>query len=114
MESRNDCSSILRASSVRSSWARFEAAVRALPVAAVEAAAFVAWADPVRAGVRRTSPIAAMPNVVVVHGIPVAFDPNKLGARANRNDIMPRRRRRPNLDSDGDLGSRVVSAKQEH
>ena len=91
-----------------------ESAMRAIPVAAVEAAAFVARADPARAGVRRTSPVTLMPNVVTARRIPVAINPCVAGSGADRNDRMPRRRRRPDLDSDGDLGSRVVSAKQEH
>jgi hypothetical protein len=92
----------------------FESAVRAIPVAAVEAAAFMARADPVCTGVGRTSPISLMPNVVAVHRIPVAINPRVPGSRADRNHIMPRRGRRPDLDSDRDLGSRMMSAKQEH
>ena len=92
----------------------FEAAMRAIPVACVEAAAFMARADPTRAGVGRTSPISLVPNVTAVHRIPVAIDPGVFRSRADRNDIMPRRRRRPDLNSNRDLGSRMMSAKQEH
>ena len=92
----------------------FEMTMRAVPVAAVEAATFMARTDPIRAGVRRTSPIAAMPDVVAIDGIPVAFNPDKLGTRADRYDVMSGRRRRADLNPDGDLGSRVMSANQEH
>ena len=92
----------------------FETTMRAVPVAAVEAAAFMARADPIRAAVRRTSPIAAMPDVVAVEGVPVACNPSKLRARADRYDVMSRRRRRADLNSDSYLGSSVMSANQEH
>ena len=91
-----------------------EAAMRTIPVAGVEAAAFMARADPVRAGVRWTSPISFMPDVAAVYGIPVALDPGEFGTRANRDDVMPRRWRRPDLNSDHNLGVRMMSAKQEH
>jgi len=40
-----------------------KAAMRTIPVAGVEAATFMARADPVRAGVWWTSPISLMPDV---------------------------------------------------
>src|SRR5262252_5897268 len=92
----------------------FETTVRAVPVAAVEAATFMARADPIRAAVRRTGPIAAMPDVAAVGGVPVAFNPDKLRARADRYDVMSGRRRSADLNSDSRLGSSVMSANQEH
>src|SRR5215471_3846842 len=57
----------------------FEPPMRAVPVASVEMAAFVAGPDPVRAGVRRTGPISPVPDVTAIDGIPVAANPNELG-----------------------------------
>ena len=91
-----------------------EAAMRTIPVAGVEPAAFMARTDPMRAGVRWTSPISFMPNVTAACGIPVALYPNEFGTRANRDDVVPRRWWRPDLDSDRDLGVCMISAKQEH
>src|SRR5262249_14815948 len=92
----------------------FEPAMRTVPVAAAKATAFMARSDPVRAGVRRTSPVALVPNIAAVCGVPVTINPDELRSRANRYDIMPRRWGRPNLNSDRDLGSRMMRAKQEH
>ena len=91
-----------------------EAATRTIPVAGVEADSFMVMANPAGTGVGRASPITLVPNVVAAHGIPVTVNPGVLGSGANWNHIMPRRGRRPNLDSDRDLGSRIMSAKQEH
>src|SRR4030095_1991042 len=92
----------------------FGEAMGTVPVAGVEAAAFMARANPARARVGRTGPISLVPDVVAVHRIPVAIHPCIFWPRTYRNDVMPRRWRRPNLNSDRDLGSRMMSAKQEH
>src|SRR5215467_6591456 len=91
----------------------FEPPMRAVPVASVETAALVAGPDPARAGVRRSGPVSPVPDVAAVDGIPVAVNPNELGPRADRNDIVPRRGRRANLNSDCDLGGRMMRAQQE-
>ena len=87
-----------------------EAAVGAVPVAAVEATAFMARADPMRAGIRRTSPVTAMPDVIAVGGVPISLNPNELRTRTDRDNIMSGRRRRANLNSDRDLGSQIGRA----
>ena len=92
----------------------FETSVRTIPVASVEVAAFMARTDPVRASVRRTSPVAFVPNVAAVHGIPVAIHPRIFWPRTDGHNVMAWRWRRPDLNSDRDLGSRMMSAKQEH
>lgn len=92
----------------------FETTMGAVPIAAVEAAAFMARADPMRPGIRRASPIAAMPDVVAVDWVPVAFNPDELRPWADRDDVMAGWWRRANLNSDSDLGGRVMSANQEH
>ena len=91
-----------------------EAAMRTVPVAAIEAAIFMPRTNPAGAGVRRASPVAAMPDIVSVHGIPVAVDPDVFGPGADGNDVMSRRWRRSDLNSDRDLSGRMVSAKKEH
>jgi len=91
-----------------------ETTMGTVPIAAVEAPIFMARADPMRSGIGRTSPIAAMPEVTAVDGIPIAFHPDKLRTGTDRSDIMPGRRRGPDLNADRDLGSRVMSAQQEH
>jgi len=92
----------------------FEAAVRTVPIAGIEASAFVARADPMRTLIRRASPVAAMPEIAAVHWIPVTVNPEIARPGAHRHDIVARRRRRADLDANGDLSSSVMSAKQEH
>src|SRR5262249_28373209 len=91
-----------------------EAAMRAIPLAAVEAATFMARRNPVRASIGRSGPIAPMPNVVSVNRIPIVVNPDVVGARADRNRVMSRRWWRPDLNSDRYLCGRMMSAKQEH
>ena len=92
----------------------FEAAMFTFPVAVEVAAAFVSRSDPMRARVRRTAPIAFMPAIMAVHGIPIAIDPKIIWPGTRGNDVVARRRRRSDLDADSDLRSGVMSAKQEH
>ena len=92
--------------------AMLEVAVVAVPVASVVAAMFMARPDPVRADIRRATPIAAMPAVMSFDGIPVAFDPNEVGARADWNCVDSRRRRSSNYDSDRYLPASGWSAEQ--
>src|SRR5262245_34119978 len=92
----------------------FEAAMRAIPVAAVEAATFMARRNPVRASIGRSGPIAPMPNVVSVNRIPIAVNTDVVGARADGNRVMSRRRWRPDLNYDSYLCGLMMSAKQEH
>jgi len=74
-----------------------EAAMRTIPIACVETFAVVAGADPAGAFIRRTRPVAAVPNVVATDRIPIALDPAVFGFgtganRAHRVDARWRRR----------------------
>jgi hypothetical protein len=92
-----------------------DAAVLAFPIAAVEALTVVTRAYPTSALVGRASPVAAMPTIVAAYGIPVAFDPEELGAgadRANGND--PRRGRGTDYDSDRNLSERCGRSGPKH
>lgn len=83
-----------------------EVAARTIPIAGVVAAAFVARNDPTGTFIRRTRPVAAMPDVVAADGIPIAFDPGVLifRAGANRTDRVDARwRRRSDLNTNGNL-----------
>src|SRR5204862_851589 len=78
-----------------------EVAARRAPVAFVETAAFPVRLHPVRAGVRRTRPVAVMPIPAIAARIPVAFDPLVIGAGARGHAIRARgRRRRPDRESE--------------
>src|SRR5215467_8381875 len=93
----------------------FETAAVAIPVTAVEMAAFVARADPACAHVGRTSPIAAMPDVTAVDGIPVTVNPYIIGTWPDRDDVMARRRGRADCNADGNLGVGIMrGAEHEH
>jgi hypothetical protein len=72
-----------------------EAATVAIPVPCVVSTAFVARDDPVRSGVRGTSPVSFVPVIMAIHGIPVTLYPEKLRAGAHGPDIDARRRRGP-------------------
>ena len=91
-----------------------ETAMRAIPIAGIEAATFVTRANPMRARVRRAGPVATMPDVAAVCWIPVAVNPKVARSGACRHDIVAWRGRRPDLNADGDLRSGVVRAQQEH
>lgn len=81
-----------------------EAAVVAVPVTGEVVLAVVARRYPPCARIRRASPVSGMPPVVMSDGIPVAFHPHKIGPRSRRNDRQHAgRRRRADLDSDGNL-----------
>ena len=75
------------------------------PVAGEELTAVMARTDPNEALARRAAPIAVMPDIAVTHGIPVAGDPNEIGARSRGTHVNDtRRRRRPDNDADADGG----------
>jgi hypothetical protein len=95
--------------------AMLETAAIAVPVAVVEKAAFEAWANPAGAGIRSTSPITFMPAVMSVNGIPVAFNPEKIGTRSRRwGNYHSGRRWRTDSDADTDLGVCDVGAEQQN
>jgi len=91
-----------------------ETAMRAVPIAGIETAAFVTRANPMSALVRRASPVATMPDVAAVYGIPVTVHPKVPWSRAHRHDVVSWRGRRPDLNADGDLRRCMMRAQQEH
>ena len=91
-----------------------ETAMRAVPIACIETAAFVTRADPMSALVGRSGPVTAMPDVAVIHGISVSLNPKVAWSGAHRNNIVAWRGRRPDLNADGDLRGCMVRAQQEH
>jgi hypothetical protein len=91
-----------------------ETAMRAIPIAGIEAATFVTRANPICARVGRAGPVATMPDVAAIYGIPVTVHPKVAWSRAYRHYVVAWRGRRPDLNADGDLRSGVVSAQQEH
>ena len=61
--------------------AMLKAAAIAFPVAVEIESALVAWTNPAGAGIRSASPITFVPAVMSVRGIPIAVNPDKVGAR---------------------------------
>jgi hypothetical protein len=86
----------------------------AVPVAVVIESALEAWTDPAGAEIGSTSPVALVPTIMPSDGIPVAFNPDKIGARRRRwlNDDS-RRRGRTDSDAYTDLGVCAVGAEKE-
>jgi len=83
-----------------------EVAARTIPIAGVEAFAVMAGADPAGAFIRRTSPVAAVPNVVAANRVPIALDPCVFGfgTGADRtHSVNARWRGRSDLNTDGNL-----------
>src|ERR1700739_1705554 len=64
----------------------FETAVWAIPITGIEPLAIMAWADPTRALIRRPAPVASMPAIVSSDRIPVAANPDELGAGLRGDD----------------------------
>lgn len=58
-----------------------DTAVGAFPITVVEPFSIVAWADPAGSLIRRAAPIAFMPTVMSLGGIPVAAYPDEFGRR---------------------------------
>jgi hypothetical protein len=85
------------------------------PITEKELLAVVTRPDPVRACVRRSSPVTGMPLVLPPHRIPIAVDPNKVGAWAMwLYSHHSRLRWRANSDSERDLSPGHRSNGQEH
>src|SRR2546429_4446785 len=83
-----------------------EVAARTIPITGVEASAIVARTDPARAFIRRASPIAAVPDVMAAHRVPITIDPRVFvfGAGADwTHGVDARWRRRSDLNADGNL-----------
>jgi hypothetical protein len=86
----------------------------AFPIASVVLAALVSWAHPTCTGIRRTSPISAMPLVTVSYWIPVPIDPYEVRSWPHRGNPNNRRRRRADSHSYRDLSHRWKRTKQKH
>src|SRR5882672_11675249 len=82
----------------------FEAAVRAVPISAIETLAIMVPGDPMSALIGRTRPVAGMPNVTVVYRIPVAINPHVFRPRRHgANTQNPDRWRCANANADLNL-----------
>src|SRR5258708_36910022 len=64
--------------------AMLKAAAIAFPVAVEIEPALVAWTNPAGAGIRSASPITFVPAGMSWGGIPIAVNPDKIGARGGR------------------------------
>jgi hypothetical protein len=83
-----------------------EAPTRAIPVACEVARALITGGRPYRSGIGRLSPIAGMPVIAVSDRIPITLNPEESRARGSRlHGISAGRRRRSDLNTDGDLGT---------
>jgi hypothetical protein len=91
-----------------------DAAAGAFPITGKVARSIVMRRYPVGSGIRRPAPIPGMPSPLVPHRIPIAIDPKKVGAGSHRpHSNYARRRRRPDLDSDGYLSEGQANAQQQ-
>ena len=71
----------------------------AFPVSLEEALAVMMRPHPMRAGIRRTGPVAIMPFVTVCDRIPIALYPDEVGAAMMWNGVNQARGwRRPDFD----------------
>jgi len=91
-----------------------EAPTFSVPVSIVVTATFPTRSNPDRPAIRRQSPIAPVPNVAALYGIPVAVHPRVAGSGCSRSRIHARRRRSANSDSDGYLSFKGGRASQKH
>ena len=80
------------------------AAAIAFPVSWEEPLSVVVRSHPMRAGIRRTAPVASMPFVMVSHRIPIALDPGEVGTGTAWHGVTHAWRRRPNSDPYGYIG----------
>jgi hypothetical protein len=90
------------------------AAGTAVPVPVKVTPALVVRCYPPCRRISRASPISGVPLVMVSSCIPVALYPNEIGTGGWRQDPNHTRRRRgPNLDSDGDLAEGECGGKDQ-
>jgi hypothetical protein len=83
-----------------------DTAAVSFPIASIVLAALIARRHPVRAVIRRASPITVVPFVMVSYRIPVTIDPCIIRAWTRRNDADNRsRRRRADSDSKRNLSA---------
>src|SRR5260370_42362415 len=95
--------------------AMLKAAGIACPIAVEIESALVAWTNPAGAGIRSASPITFVPAVMSARGIPIAVNPDKVGARRGRwLNYHAGRGRRANPDAHTDLRACAISAEQQN
>jgi hypothetical protein len=70
-----------------------------VPIPAVVSSAEVVGFDPVGAGIRRTRPIAVVPEPASILPVPISFDPLVVEARSDRYSVRARLRRRSYLNA---------------
>jgi hypothetical protein len=82
-----------------------DVAASAVPVARIEATAFMARSNPARSSIGRASPITFMPAIVATDRVPVAANPHEIGCGLRRHDDHGARGwRRADLNADRNLG----------
>src|SRR5581483_344388 len=90
------------------------AAVFPFPIAFIELAGFMARSHPMGSHVRRTAPIAFVPHVSTIYGVPVAVHPDVIWSRRCRmNPHDSGRRGRTDADADGNLPEHDSTCEQE-
>jgi len=91
-----------------------ETAMVAIPVTGVVAVAVMMRRYPMSTGIGRTCPVAGMPVVVAVYGIPLAINPQEVRPRGDWPDGKDVRRGwRSNLDADRDLSLGALRAQEQ-
>jgi len=86
----------------------------AFPIPLVEASSIVSRPDPVRASIRRASPVSVVPLVVAAYWIPVALYPDVLRSRTSRLYAnYTRGRRRTNPNAHGYLGAEYRGSEEQ-
>src|SRR5215469_1577159 len=90
-------------------------AVLSGPVARIITVAVVVWRNPASTLVRRSSPVAFVPFVMMSHWIPVAIHPHAYRVRScGNNDSHTRRRWCPDHDANGNLCFAPFRRNQQH
>jgi hypothetical protein len=84
-----------------------------LPITGEVSFSIIMRTYPVSTGVRRTRPIALVPFVMTPHRIPIALDPDEVGARTHRHGNHSRRRRSSDPDSNRHLSGEGRYANQD-
>jgi hypothetical protein len=82
------------------------AAIAGYPVSIEIATIFIPGSCPSGSGIRRTAPIAGVPDPAAVHGIPITVDPDIPGSRSVRPHSDNSWRRRC-TDADSDIEIRA-------
>jgi hypothetical protein len=82
-----------------------DVAARAVPIARIEATAFMARSNPARSSIGRASPITFMPAIVAADRVPVAANPHEIGCGLRGHDDHGARGWwRADLNADRNLG----------